>query len=57
MNFRCSTEAHPTESGDYIDYFLPIDGHKSITDRLSAAGLVYDITIILCNLQLLQENC
>jgi len=31
-------EAHPTESGDYIDYFLPIDGHKSITDRLSAAG-------------------
>jgi len=31
-------EAHPTESGDYIDYFLPIDGHKSITERLSAAG-------------------
>jgi hypothetical protein len=33
-----STEAHPTESGDYIDYFLPVNKHQTIQDRLSAAG-------------------
>jgi len=31
-------EAHPTESGDYIDYFLPINKHKTLEDRLSAAN-------------------
>jgi len=31
-------EAHPTEGGDYIDYFLPIRKHKSIQQRLEAAG-------------------
>jgi len=31
-------EAHPTEAGDYIDYFLPINKHKSLEDRLSAAN-------------------
>ena len=32
------TEAHPTEGGDYIDYFLPIDSHKTLGDRMSAAS-------------------
>ena len=32
------SEAHPTEAGDYIDYFLPINRHKSLEDRLSAAS-------------------
>jgi len=31
-------EAHPTEGGDYIDYFLPIKEHKSLAQRLKAAG-------------------
>jgi len=31
-------EAHPAEGGDYIDYFLPIRKHKSIQQRLEAAG-------------------
>ena len=31
-------EAHPTESGDYIDYFLPINKHQTLEDRLSAAS-------------------
>lgn len=31
-------EAHPTEGGDYIDYFLPINEHRSMTDRLEAAA-------------------
>lgn len=31
-------EAHPTESGDYIDYFLPINKHKTLEERLSAAN-------------------
>jgi len=31
-------EAHPTEAGDYIDYFLPIKEHKTIAERINAAG-------------------
>jgi len=31
-------EAHPTEGGDYIDYFLPVNQHKNLEDRLAAAG-------------------
>merc|ERR1712226_1484173 len=31
-------EAHPTEAGDYIDYFLPINRHKTLEERLSAAS-------------------
>ena len=31
-------EAHPTESGDYIDYFLPINKHNTLEERLSAAS-------------------
>jgi hypothetical protein len=31
-------EAHPTESGDYIDYFLPVNKHQTLQDRLAAAG-------------------
>jgi len=31
-------EAHPTEGGDYIDYFLPITEHKTLEQRLEAAG-------------------
>ena len=33
-------EAHPTEGGDYINYFLPINEHKSIEERITAAGNV-----------------
>ena len=33
-----NSEAHPTESGDYIDYFLPINEHKDLKERLAAAG-------------------
>ena len=32
------TEAHPTEAGDYIDYFLPINRHKTLEERLAAAS-------------------
>jgi len=31
-------EAHPTEGGDYIDYFLPVKQHLSLQDRMEAAG-------------------
>jgi len=31
-------EAHPTEGGDYINYFLPINEHKNIEERITAAG-------------------
>lgn len=31
-------EAHPTEGGDYIDYFLPVKHHQSLQDRMEAAG-------------------
>jgi len=31
-------EAHPDEKGEFIDYFLPIQGHKTATERLEAAG-------------------
>jgi len=31
-------EAHPTEAGDYIDYFLPINRHKTLAERLTAAN-------------------
>jgi len=31
-------EAHPTEAGDYIDYFLPINRHKTLEERLTAAN-------------------
>lgn len=31
-------EAHPAESGDYIDYFLPVKQHREIAGRLEAAG-------------------
>lgn len=31
-------EAHPTEGGDYIDYFLPIKEHTTLEQRLEAAG-------------------
>jgi len=31
-------EAHPTESGDYIDYQYPVNDHKSLEDRLEAAN-------------------
>ena len=31
-------EAHPTEGGDYLDYFLPVSKHKSLQQRLDAAG-------------------
>ena len=31
-------EAHPTESGDYIDYQYPVNDHKSIEDRLEATS-------------------
>eukprot|EP00092_Neocalanus_flemingeri_P035466 GFUD01038593.1.p2 GENE.GFUD01038593.1~~GFUD01038593.1.p2 ORF type:complete len:128 (+),score=48.33 GFUD01038593.1:480-863(+) len=31
-------EAHPTEAGDYIDYFLPIREHQTIAERIAAAG-------------------
>lgn len=31
-------EAHPTEAGDYIDYFLPVNRHQTLEDRLTAAG-------------------
>lgn len=31
-------EAHPTEGGDYTDYFLPVAGHRELGDRLAAAG-------------------
>jgi len=30
-------EAHPTEAGDYIDYFLPINRHTNLEERLKAA--------------------
>ena len=33
-----NSEAHPNEGGDYIDYFLPVNQHQNIQDRLSAAG-------------------
>ena len=33
-------EAHPTEGGDYINCFLPINEHKSIEERITAAGNV-----------------
>ena len=31
-------EAHPTEGGDYMDYFLPVSGHTTLQDRRAAAG-------------------
>lgn len=31
-------EAHPTEAGDYIDYFKPINHHKNLEERLRAAN-------------------
>lgn len=31
-------EAHPTEGGDYIDYFLPVNEHTNLHERLKAAG-------------------
>jgi len=31
-------EAHPTESADYIDYFLPVNRHKNMDERREAAG-------------------
>jgi len=31
-------EAHPTEGGDYLDYFLPVSKHNSLQQRLDAAG-------------------
>jgi len=31
-------EAHPTEGGDYLDYFLPVAKHTSLQQRLDAAG-------------------
>jgi len=31
-------EAHPTEAGDYINYFLPVNEHKTIEDRFAAAN-------------------
>jgi thyroxine 5-deiodinase len=31
-------EAHPTEGGDYLDYFLPVSKHMSLQQRLDAAG-------------------
>lgn len=31
-------EAHPTEGGDYIDYFLPVSGHTTLQDRRAAAA-------------------
>ena len=37
-------EAHPTESGDYIDYFLPINKHQTLEDRLSAASKKFTFT-------------
>jgi len=30
-------EAHPTEGGDYLDYFLPVSAHCSLEERLAAA--------------------
>jgi len=30
-------EAHPTEGGDYIDYFHPVAEHQTLGDRLEAA--------------------
>ena len=32
------SEAHPTEGGDYLDYFLPVSKHNSLQQRLDAAG-------------------
>ena len=32
------SEAHPTEGGDYMDYFHPVSQHRSIQDRIQAAG-------------------
>ena len=32
------SEAHPTEAGDYINYFLPVNEHKTIEDRFAAAS-------------------
>jgi len=31
-------EAHPTESGDYIDYFHPVKKHTNMEERIEAAG-------------------
>jgi len=31
-------EAHPTEGGDYLDYFLPVAKHNTLQQRLDAAG-------------------
>jgi len=36
-------EAHPTEGGDYIDYFLPVKEHTSLQDRLQAAGELLEL--------------
>ena len=38
-------EAHPTESGDYIDYQYPVNDHKSLEDRLEAASKCQDCLI------------
>ena len=39
-------EAHPTESGDYIDYQYPVNDHKSLEDRLEAASKFQDCLIV-----------
>jgi len=36
-------EAHPTEGGDYIDYFHPINHHRGLQDRLQAAEDLLDM--------------
>lgn len=36
-------EAHPTEGGDYIDYFMPVKEHTNLQDRLEAAGSLLEL--------------
>jgi len=39
-------EAHPTESGDYIDYQYPVNDHKSLEDRLEAANQLLSLEML-----------
>lgn len=36
-------EAHPTEGGDYIDYFHPVNQHQNLQDRMQAAGELLEL--------------
>ena len=41
LKLLCIAEAHPTEGGDYIDYFLPIKEHQTLDQRMKAAGTIF----------------